>query len=78
MTTNCSESGECKFLDRSLNILDRVECLSRDFNMIVDGSINLYFNIIPCQSFKPIDVDDVSFHIYDVDFVGKGIEVLEA
>jgi hypothetical protein len=60
-----------------LNILNGVESLSGNFDIIVDGSINLYFNIIPCQSFEPIDVNDVSFHIYNVDFIGKGIEILE-
>jgi hypothetical protein len=78
MTTDSSESSKCELLDRPLNILNRIICLSRDSNIIVDGSINLHLNIIPRQSFEPVNVDDVSFHIYNVDSVGKGIEVLEA
>lgn len=78
MATNSSESGECELLDRPLNILNRIICLSRDSYMIVDCSINLHLNIIPRQSFEPVNVDDVGFHIYNVDSVSKGIEVLEA
>lgn len=44
--------------------------------MIIDCGINSDFNVISSQGVESINVDDVCFHVDDMNAVGKGVEVL--
>jgi hypothetical protein len=46
--------------------------------MIVYCCIDLDLNVISRQRFKSTYVDDISFHIDDVDLIGERVEVLKA
>lgn len=44
--------------------------------MIVDCGIDLDFNVIFCKCFLFIEIDDVSFHIDDVNSVCERVKIL--
>ena len=46
--------------------------------MVVDCSVDVNFNIVFGEGFLFAEVDDVGFHVEDVDAVGEGVEVLQA
>ena len=44
--------------------------------MIVDGGVDVDFDVVLGEGFLFAQVDDVGFHVQDVDAVGEGVEVL--
>ena len=46
--------------------------------MVVDCSIDVDFDVVFGEGFLFAEVDDVRFHVQDVDAVGEGVEVLQA
>ena len=64
-------------MNRSLNVCNGIKGFSWDSDMIVDSCINSDFNVVPGESVESVEVDNIGFHIKDMNFIGARVKVLQ-
>ena len=64
-------------MNRPLDVGHTIESLSRNLNMIVDSCINTNFNIVSSKGSHSVEIDDVSLHVEDMNFISARVKVLK-
>ena len=77
VSTDRSQSRKGEFLHRPLDVGNGIESFPGNSDVIVDSSIDSDFDVIPGEGIKSIEVDDVGFHVNNMNSVGTGVEVLQ-
>ncbi len=71
-----SECREGEFLNWSLDVCNRVISFSWYFYIVIDCCIDLYLDVVSGEGFLSLQVDYVCFHVDNIDFIGKWVEIL--